>query len=144
VKTLVYIAALAPDEGEIVADVFHLNQPHPLAPMLEPDEHGLIYLPDGAFAAALGGEIGAAVCRTAANIACLHHGASESSALERSPDFVSRGRAGPHVFCDTQRYMAERMRARVHSRPVDHAPIVTAPEVAVDVMRQAIAEATRA
>ena len=52
VKALVYVAALAPDEGETVADVFYRAPPHPQAPKLAPDEHGLIYLPDEAFASA--------------------------------------------------------------------------------------------
>jgi pimeloyl-ACP methyl ester carboxylesterase len=52
VKALVYVAALAPDEGETVADVFYRAQPHPQAPKLAPDSHGLIYLPDTAFATA--------------------------------------------------------------------------------------------
>ena len=37
VKALVYIAALAPDEGETVADVFYRTAPHPKAPKLAPD-----------------------------------------------------------------------------------------------------------
>jgi pimeloyl-ACP methyl ester carboxylesterase len=52
VKALVYIAALAPEEGETVADVFYRGAPHPDAPKLAPDAHGLIYLPEAAFAAA--------------------------------------------------------------------------------------------
>jgi pimeloyl-ACP methyl ester carboxylesterase len=52
VKALVYVAALAPDEGETVADVFTRGAPHPQAPKLTPDAHGLIYLPEAAFAAA--------------------------------------------------------------------------------------------
>src|SRR5215475_12202355 len=52
VKALVYVAALAPDEGETVLDVFTRTEPHPLAPKLAPDDHGLIYLPDAAFATA--------------------------------------------------------------------------------------------
>ena len=41
-KALVYVAALAPDEGETVADVFYRGEPHPQAPKLAPDTHGLI------------------------------------------------------------------------------------------------------
>src|ERR1700710_663329 len=52
VRGRVCVAALAPDEGEPVADVFYRTDPHPLAPKLAPDEHGLIYLPDTAFGAA--------------------------------------------------------------------------------------------
>ena len=33
-KALVYVAALAPDEGETVADVFTRGTPHPQAPKL--------------------------------------------------------------------------------------------------------------
>src|SRR5262244_298750 len=52
VKALVYVSALAPDEGETVADVFYRAEPHPKAPKLAPDGHGLIWLPEEAFAAA--------------------------------------------------------------------------------------------
>jgi hypothetical protein len=52
VKALVYVAALAPDEGETIADVFYRGKPHPQAPKLAPDAHGWIYLPEAAFAAA--------------------------------------------------------------------------------------------
>ncbi len=41
VKALVYVAALAPDQGETVADVFYRGTPHPQAPKLAPDAHGL-------------------------------------------------------------------------------------------------------
>src|SRR5271170_6922052 len=37
VKALVYVTALAPDEGEKVLDVFSRNDPHPKAPKLIPD-----------------------------------------------------------------------------------------------------------
>ena len=52
VKALVYVTALAPDEGEKVADVFYRLPPHPQAPKLAPDSNGLIWLPEGAFATA--------------------------------------------------------------------------------------------
>jgi pimeloyl-ACP methyl ester carboxylesterase len=74
VKALVYVAALAPDEGETVADVFYRIEPHPEAPKLAPDGHGLIWLPEGAFAAAF---------------------AQHAAAVEGPADLVPRGRAGP-------------------------------------------------
>jgi len=42
------------------------------------------------------------------------------------------------IFEDNQRFMAERMQARVRSHAVDHAPVVTAPAVVLDVLREAI------
>jgi hypothetical protein len=53
VKSLVYVAALAPDEGETVADVFYHTTPHPQAPHLEPDTYGFIWMPEEGFANAV-------------------------------------------------------------------------------------------
>src|SRR5579862_7135332 len=52
VKALVYVTALAPDEGEKVADVFYLLPPHAQAPKLVPYSNGLIWRPEDAFATA--------------------------------------------------------------------------------------------
>src|SRR3984885_14759245 len=49
VKALVYIAALAPDEGETVAQVFYRDEPHPQAPQLAPDSNDLIWMPEDGF-----------------------------------------------------------------------------------------------
>jgi len=38
----------------------------------------------------------------------------------------------------TQRRMAERMSAKVHSRDIDHTPLVTAPSAVLDVIREAV------
>jgi hypothetical protein len=46
------------------------------------------------------------------------------------------------IVADTQRFMAERMKAKVRSHPVDHAPIVTAPGIVVDIIREAMRAAT--
>ena len=48
------------------------------------------------------------------------------------------------IVPENQRFMAERMKARVRAHPVDHAPIVTAPSVVLDIIREAIAESPRA
>jgi hypothetical protein len=38
--------------------------------------------------------------------------------------------------------MAERMKARIRSCPVDHTPLVSAPTVVLDVLREALAALT--
>jgi hypothetical protein len=48
----VFIAALTPDAGETVADVFYREKPHPQAPQLAPDAHGLNWMPQEGFRAA--------------------------------------------------------------------------------------------
>jgi hypothetical protein len=49
VKALVYVAALAPDEGEAVAEVFYQEESHPKGPKLAPDGDGFIWMPDEGF-----------------------------------------------------------------------------------------------
>jgi pimeloyl-ACP methyl ester carboxylesterase len=145
VKALVYVAALAPDEGETVADVFYRSKPHPLAPKLAPDSHGLIYLPHEAFAAAFAHSASAeelallyAVQRPISP-ACISVKVSRPLWKDR-PTWFLIAEQDRMIVLDTQRFMAERMRARVRSHPVDHAPIVTAPGVVVDIIREAIGE----
>jgi pimeloyl-ACP methyl ester carboxylesterase len=52
VKSLVYIAAIVPDEGEIVGDVFHRVPLHASAPKLQPDADGFLWLTVDAFRSA--------------------------------------------------------------------------------------------
>jgi len=50
VKALVYVAALAPEEGETVAQVFYRDEAHPQSPKLGPDKDGWIWMPEEGFA----------------------------------------------------------------------------------------------
>jgi pimeloyl-ACP methyl ester carboxylesterase len=44
------------------------------------------------------------------------------------------------VPAETQRFMAERMKARVRTAPADHMPMVTAPSPVVDIVLEAVRE----
>ena len=146
VKALVYVAALAPDEGETVADVFYRAEPHPLAPKLAPDSHGLIYLPDEAFPAAFAQNASAdelallSAVQRPISPACITVPVNRPLWKDR-PTWFLIAEQDRMIVRDTQRFMAERMHARVQSHPVDHAPIVTAPGLVVDIIREAIGEA---
>ena len=144
VKALVYVAALAPDEGETVADVFYRGEPHPLAPKLAPDNHGLIYLPDTAFGAAFAQNAAAEELALLAAVQRPISPACITIALPRPlwkdrPAWFLVAEQDRMIVQTNQRFMAERMRARVRSHAVDHAPIVTAPGAVLDVLREAIA-----
>jgi len=41
---LVYVAAIVPDEGETVGEVFRREAAHLKAPALQPDEDGFLWL----------------------------------------------------------------------------------------------------
>jgi pimeloyl-ACP methyl ester carboxylesterase len=147
VKSLVYVAALAPDEGETVADVFYRAEPHRQAPKLAPDNHGLIWLPDDAFAEAFAQhasaeeqQVLAAVQRPIA-AACIGVKLGRPLWKER-PSWFLVAEQDRMIIPDTQRFMAERMKASVRSHPVDHTPLVTAPGVVVDIIRDAVRAAT--
>jgi pimeloyl-ACP methyl ester carboxylesterase len=144
VRALVYIAALAPDEGETVANVFYRTDPHPQAPKLAPDNHGLIYLPESAFATAFAQNAAedelavlAAVQRPI-SAACITV-AVERPLWKERPSWYLVAVQDRMIVHENQRYMAERMKARVRTHPVDHTPMVTAPAVVVDIIREAIA-----
>jgi pimeloyl-ACP methyl ester carboxylesterase len=144
VKALVYVTALAPDEGEKVADVFYRAAPHPLAPKLAPDANGLIWLPEGAFATAFAQH---ASREDLAVLAAVQR--PISPACITVPVGRPRWRGLPSWFLlaeddrmivpDTQRFMAARMKATIKAHAVDHTPSVTAPSVVTDIIREAMA-----
>ena len=145
VKALVYVAGLAPDEGETVADVFYRTEPHPLAPKLAPDNHGLIYLPDEAFGAAFAQNASAeelallAAVQRPISLACITAPVERPLWKDR-PAWFLVAEQDRMIVRDTQRFMVERMGARARSYPVDHAPLVSAPGLVVDIIREAIGE----
>ena len=148
VSALIYVAALAPDEGETVADVFYRGEPHPQAPKLAPDAHGLIYLPEAAFAAAFAQNASkedltvlAAVQRPISP-ACITVKMGRPLWKDR-PAWFLVAEQDRMIVHDNQRFMAKRMNARVKSHPVDHAPLVTAPALVLDIIREAIGEAAK-
>ena len=142
-KALVYIAALAPDEGETVAQVFTRGEPHPLAPKLAPDDHGLIYLPDPAFPAAFAPN---ATTQELAVLAAVQRPISPACITVPVPRPLWKDRPTWYLLAqqdrmivpDKQRFMAERMAARVRAHQVDHIPSVTAPSAVLDVLLEAI------
>jgi pimeloyl-ACP methyl ester carboxylesterase len=149
VKALVYVAALAPDEGETVADVFTRGQPHPQAPKLVPDAHGLIYLPEEAFAAAFAQNASkeelavlAAVQRPISP-ACITVKVGRPLWKDRPAWFLVADQ-DRMIIGDNHRFMAERMKARIRTHPVDHTPLVTAPSVVIDIIRDAIGAVVKA
>jgi pimeloyl-ACP methyl ester carboxylesterase len=143
VKALVCAAALAPDEGETVAEMFYRAEPHPEAPKLAPDGHGLIYLPEAAFAAAFAQHASAEELAVLAAVqrpispACITVPVGRPLWKDR-PSWFLLAEQDRMIAQETQRFMAERMQARIRSHAVDHAPIVTAPGLVVDVIREAV------
>jgi pimeloyl-ACP methyl ester carboxylesterase len=145
VRSLVYIAALAPAEGETVADVFYRAKPHPLAPNLQPDAHGFIWMPEGGFSRAVAHEaspdqttILEAVQRPI-SVKCIQEKAPVPT-WKTKPSWFLLAEEDRMIAPETQRFMADRMGAKIRTHHVDHSPMHTAPAVVVGVILEAAHE----
>jgi pimeloyl-ACP methyl ester carboxylesterase len=147
VKSLVYIAALTPERGETVGDVFYRGTPHPKAPQLAPDPNGLIWMPDDSFGEAFAqnasADMIAVLTATQRPIAvpCIQETASEA-AWKTKPSWFLIAEEDRMINPQTQHFMAERMGAKIRPHAVDHTPLVTAPRPVVDVILEAAAAST--
>ena len=142
VKALVYIAALAPDEGETVAQVFYRDEPHAKGPKLAPDADGFIWMPDEGFANAFAQNATAeqlalskAVQRPIA-VKCIQDPAP-TPAWKSKPAWYLLAEEDRMINPKTQRFMAERMKATISPCKVDHTPLLTAPDKVVDIILDA-------
>jgi pimeloyl-ACP methyl ester carboxylesterase len=146
VKALVYIAALAPDEGETVAQVFYRDDKHPQSPQLTPDADGFIWMPDEGFRNAFSQHataeqiaLSTAVQRPI-SVKCIQEPVAKPAWRSR-PSWFLIAEEDRMINPKTQHFMAERMGASIRSLAVDHTPLLSAPQKVVDVIlevRQAV------
>jgi pimeloyl-ACP methyl ester carboxylesterase len=142
VKSLVYIAALAPDEGETVADVFYRTAPHPKAPQLSPDAYGLIWMPEDGFSNAVAHK---AKPDQLAIMTAVQRPISVNCIQEKAPPPAWKTKRSWFLLAEedrmidpaTQQFMADRMGANIRSHKVDHTPMHTAPDLVVDIILEA-------
>jgi len=141
-KALVYIAALAPDEGETVAQVFYRDERHPQAPQLAPDADGFIWMPDDGFSKAFAQHanaeqiaLSAAVQRPIA-LKCIQEPAPKPE-WKYKPSWFLIAEEDRMINPRTQHFMAERMGATTRSFAIDHTPLLSAPEKVVDIILEA-------
>jgi pimeloyl-ACP methyl ester carboxylesterase len=142
VDALVYVAALAPDEGETVGEVFNRGKHHPNAPALTPDANGLMWLPDEAFPDAFAPnatEEEQTLLRAAQrpiSLSCITVPVERPLWKDR-PTWYLIAEDDRVIPPANQHFMADRMGATVHAHPVDHMPLLTAPDLVVSVILDA-------
>jgi pimeloyl-ACP methyl ester carboxylesterase len=142
VKSLVYVAALAPDEGETVAKVFYRDTPSPEAPKMVPDSHGLVWMPEDAFRLALAQKASPDQAKIAASVQrpisvqCIQEPAP-TPLWKSKPSWYLVAEEDRMINPKTQHFMADRMGATVRPHPVDHTPMYSAPALVVDVILEA-------
>ena len=123
--------------------MFYRLQPHPQAPKLTPDSDGLIWLPEAAFATAFAQHASAddlavlAAVQRPISLNCITVPAGRP--LWRDvPSWFLVAEHDRMIVPETQRYMAERMKATINAHAVDHMPSVTAPATVVNVILDAM------
>jgi pimeloyl-ACP methyl ester carboxylesterase len=145
VKALVYIAGLAPDEGETVAEVFNRYGHDDKAPALAPGEDGRIWLPADAFETAFAQHATAqeqkalAASQLPISPACITVPV-DAPLWKHVPAWYLLAQRDHMIPEQTQRFMAERMHAHISAFPVDHIPSVTAPSLVADVILDALGQ----
>jgi pimeloyl-ACP methyl ester carboxylesterase len=146
VRALVYIAALAPDEAETIAQVFYRDEPHPQAPKLAPDKHGFIWMPQEGFGNAFAQHataeqiaVSAAVQRPI-SLKCIEEPVSRP-AWRSKPSWYLIAEEDRMINPRTQHFMAGRMGATTRAFAVDHTPLLSAPDKVVDILIEAAGNA---
>jgi pimeloyl-ACP methyl ester carboxylesterase len=145
VKGLVYVAALAPEEGETVAQVFYRDEAHPLSPKLVPDQDGWIWMPEEGFSNAFAHRATAdqiALCKSVQRpiaLKCIQEPAPKPG-WKSKPSWFLIAEEDRMINPKTQHFMANRMQARTHSFAVDHTPLLSAPEKVLTVIMAAAQE----
>lgn len=143
VKLLVYVAALAPDEGESVAEVFYRESPHAQAPHLVPDGDGYIWMPasgfEHAFAQNASKELKALLVATQRpiNVKCIQEKAPRPLWKDR-PSWFLVAENDRMIPAKTQHFEAGRMGATIRAQAVDHSPMLTSPKSVVEVILEAV------
>jgi pimeloyl-ACP methyl ester carboxylesterase len=142
VKSLVYVAALAPDEGETVANVFYRDEPHPNAPKLTPDKHGFIWMPEDGFHHAVAhnapagqASVMAAVQRPIA-VQCIQE-PTPAPLWKTRPSWFLIAEEDRMINPKTQHFMADRMGASVRSHRADHTPMYSEVALVTEVILEA-------
>jgi hypothetical protein len=137
-----YIAAIVPDKGETVGEIFGRTAPHPKAPQLEPDKNGLLWVNAEAFRDAIAPNAVAeetmllAVNQKPIAAACLGE-PLEGAAWRQKPSWFLIPEEDRMVSSETQRFTAQRMRASVVWAPIDHWPLASAANTVSDLIAKA-------
>jgi pimeloyl-ACP methyl ester carboxylesterase len=136
VKALVFVAAIVPDEGETVGEIFGRVAPHPKAPELQPYDDGLLWVTADAFRNAIAPDASPeettlmAATQKPIALKCLGEPMTRPASKEK-PSWFLIAEKDRMVSPETQRYTAERMKSRIVSLPVDHSPLASQPDAVI-------------
>lgn len=137
-----YVAAIVPDEAETVGALFHEAEPDGgVRPPIAPDADGFLW-PEGAVTNAVAPDapleerVLMDVTQHPIALKCLGEPMTVPAWKQMPSWFLVAGK-DRMISPAKQRFMAERIGARIHSADVDHTPLLSAPETVVRVIVEA-------
>ncbi|MBB3148521.1 pimeloyl-ACP methyl ester carboxylesterase [Phyllobacterium trifolii] len=145
VKSVVLIAALAPEVGETVASVFYREEPDAKAPKLAPDGNGLIWMPEEGFETAFAQNAKETTKRNLwaiqrpISLACIQEPVTFTNWTTK-PSWYLLAEQDRMIKPSVQRFMAERMKAKIRPLDCDHTPSITAPRAVVEIIAEAVTD----
>jgi pimeloyl-ACP methyl ester carboxylesterase len=122
--------------------VFHRVPPHSSAPKLQPDDDGFLWLNVDAYRTAVSPDASlsetALMAATQKPIAlrCLGEPMTRPAWKEK-PTWFLIAEKDRMVSPETQRFMAERMKSKSVSLPVDHTPLASKPDAVAELITTA-------
>jgi pimeloyl-ACP methyl ester carboxylesterase len=125
--------------------MFYRGEPHPDAPKLTPDPHGLLWMPEEGFRRAVAHRASAdqisimAALQRPIALPCIDE-ASPVPAWKTKPSWFLLAEDDRMINPNTQRFMADRMGAGIRSERVDHTPMYTEPHLVIEVLLEAARE----
>ena len=148
VAGLVYIAAVAPDAGETVQSQLD-KYPSDIFGRIEVADGRVWMLPNGTefFAGDLSAEEQKVVWAThyapAADLFQQQKLTSDGVAWRTKPSWFIMAKKDHTVHPELQRFLATRMKAQITEADTSHVPMLSKPELVIDVIRKAAAEVVR-
>jgi pimeloyl-ACP methyl ester carboxylesterase len=143
VKALVYVAAIVPDEGETVGALFHGAEPDGgVRPQITPDDDGFLWLPTGAVGSAVAPDaiseekILMELSQHPIALKCLVEPLT-APAWKQKPSWFLVAEKDRMISTAKQRSMADRIGAHVRGFDVDHTPLLSAPDLVVQLIVEA-------
>lgn len=145
IKALVYVSAMAPEQGESAVGLFYREPPPSQGPKIEPDRYGFIWISEQDF------QTGVAPNATQDENALIFtvqkpiafkcfEGKISNPAWKGKPSWFLIASEDRVIHPNTQRFMAERMKAHTHVGALDHTSPVTAPDLVLKVILEAAKE----
>lgn len=148
VKALVYVAAFAPDDGEVIGTLL-AQYPAKLGAALVPDAAGFVYIQRARFAEAFAADVPERERRVMAAtqkpiFGGIFEQKHETPAWKSIPAWYLVATQDQAINPELQRFFAKRMKAVTTEVEASHVPFVSRPETVVMIIEAAAASVTSA